>query len=342
MRKLLVVLFILPLLAVAQKKKITLEDIYKTRTFQSESIRADFGMVSKDPEINTKELKDETGKSLGEAVDIIFSSVYPNTVIIRKDVEPIYRRSSKANVYLYDALTKKVKRLDNEKLMHPTLSPDGSKIAYVKTNNLYIYDLATGHTRPVTTDGKWNYIINGNCDWVYEEEFEFSRAYQWSPKGNYIAYYRFDETDVKEYNMTIYTDTYPKDYRYKYPKAGEANSKVEIHIYDIANNKDVKADFQQGDIYIPKIKWTQDDQSLVVYWMNRYQDNLKLLLTNAQTGTSKLLYEEKNKYFIEINDDWWFLKDGKHFLFTSEMNGYRHLYLYSLDGKVKTQVTKGN
>ncbi|NOT51712.1 MAG: S9 family peptidase [Chitinophagaceae bacterium] len=342
MRQLFLLLFLLPLFAVAQKKQITLEDIYKNRIFAGEPVRADFGQASTDPEVNLSEIKDETGKPFPQMTDIIYSSSYPNTVLLRKDVEQIYRRSSKAFVYLYDVLSKKVTKLADEKVLHPTLSPDGSKIAFVKSNNLVLYDIATKSSRTITTDGKWNHIINGNCDWVYEEEFEFTRAYEWSPKGNHIAYYRFDETNVKEYQFTQYNDTYNKQYTYKYPKAGDENSKVEIHIYDVGNNKDVKAQFEQGDIYIPRIKWTQDDNSLVVYWMNRHQDDLKLLLTNAKTGTSSLLYQEKNKYFVEINDDWWFLKDGKNFLFTSEMNGFRHLYLYGLDGKTKTQVTKGN
>jgi dipeptidyl-peptidase 4 len=341
MRKLIFLFLLIPVLSIAQKKQITLEDIYKNGTFQGEFVAADFGKPSADPVI-PEELKDENGKLIGKPGDIIYSSVNPRIVLLRTNIESIYRYSSKANVYVYDSLTKKVIALDDGKVLHPVLSPDGTKVAYVKENNLYIKDLAGNSIKAVTTDGKWNYIINGNCDWVYEEEFGFSRAFEWSPKGTYIAYYRFDETEVKEYNLTIYDNAYNKDYRYKYPKAGEANSKVEIHIYDVAKAKDVKAQYEQGDIYIPRIKWTKDDNNLVVFWMNRHQDNLKLLTTGAQTGASKILYEEKNKYFVEINDDWWFLKDGKNFLFTSEMNGYRHLYLYSLDGKTKTQVTKGN
>ncbi len=341
MRKLLLLLFLLPLMVVAQKKEITLEDIYKKGTFRGEPVHADFGQTSKDPDIKFDELKDETGKKFGNPDDAIYSSTYPNTVILKKGTEQIYRRSSKSFVYIYDAVSKSLTKLSDEKLMHPTLSPDGSKIAFVKNNNLMLYDLATKSTRSITTDGKWNYVINGNCDWVYEEEFEFTRAYEWSEKGNYIAYYRFDESKVKEYQFTQYDNSYNKQYTYKYPKAGEENSKVEIHIYDIANNKDVKAQYEQGDIYIPRIKWTKDDNNLVVYWMNRHQDDLKLLLTNAQTGAATTLYQEKNKYFVEINDDWWFLKDGKNFLFTSEMNGFRHLYLYGLDGKTKTQLTNG-
>jgi len=156
MRKLFLLLFLLPVVALAQKKQITLEDIYKNRTFRSENVAADFGQVSKDPEIKPEDLKDENGKSFGQLEDVIYSSSYPNTVLIRKGVEQIYRRSSKSFVYLYDAISKKLTKLDNEKLMHPTLSPDGSKIAYVKNNNLYLYDLATKSARAITTDGKWN------------------------------------------------------------------------------------------------------------------------------------------------------------------------------------------
>ena len=139
-------------------------------------------------------------------------------VLIFTGRELIYRRSSKANVYLFDANTGHTIRIDTGKLMHTTFSPDGSKIAYVKSNNLYIYDISTNTIKPITTDGKWNAIINGNCDWVYEEEFQFTRAYDWSPKGNYIAYYRFDETNVKEYSITFYDDSYNREYRYKFQR----------------------------------------------------------------------------------------------------------------------------
>jgi len=340
MRILIFIYLLLPILSVAQKKQITLEDIYKNGTFRGDTVAAKFSKTTTDPKL-PGELKDENGKLIGKPGDVIYSSANPRIVLLRTNIESIYRRSSKANVYVYDSLTKKAVALDNGKVLHPTLSPDGTKVAYVKDNNLYIKDLAGDSIKAVTSDGKWNYIINGNCDWVYEEEFEFSRAFQWSPGGTYLAYYRFDETDVKEYNMTLYDDAYNKDYHYKYPKAGEANSKVEIHVYDIVKDKSVKAQYEQGDIYIPRIKWTTDDNRLVVFWMNRHQDNLKLLLTDAQTGGSSILYEEKNKYFVEINDDWRFLKDGKNFLFTSEMDGFRHLYLYTMDGKSKIQVTRG-
>jgi dipeptidyl-peptidase 4 len=339
MRKSLLLFFFIPLIAVAQKKEITLEDIYKKGTFRAEVVRG-FAGENVDSILNHAVVKDENAKPL-DTRDYLLSND-KKKILIFDQRQYIYRRSSKALTYLYDISTGQTKLLDTAKLLHTTFSPDGTKLAYVRDNNLYLYDIAGGTTKAITTDGKWNYIINGNCDWVYEEEFEFTRAYEWSPKGNFIAYYRFDESAVKEYNMTLYDDAYNKEYRYKYPKAGEANSTVEIHIYDLANGKDVKAQYEQGDIYIPRIKWTKNDNQLVVYWMNRHQDHLKLLMTAAQTGESKLLYQEKNKYFVEINDDWWFLDDNKNFLFTSEMNGFRHLYIYSLDGKNKTNLTRLN
>lgn len=339
MRKLMLFLLLTPLLAVAQQKEITLEDIFKKGTFRGESVRG-FAEEKIESYVDQNDVKDENGKPLPLSNYIL--SADKKKLLVLTGREPIYRRSSKSFVFLHDIASKTTRKLDAQKLLHPTFSPDGSKVAYVKDNNLYLYEVANGSARAITSDGKWNHIINGNCDWVYEEEFEFTRAYQWSPKGNYIAYYRFDETNVKEYQFTQYDNTYNKQYTYKYPKAGEANSVVEIHIHDIQGNKTVKAQYEQGDIYIPRIKWTQDDTQLVVYWMNRHQNHLKLLLTHATSGASHTLYEEKNKYFVEINDQWWWLKDGKHFLFTSEMDGYRHLYLYSMDGKTSIQLTKGN
>lgn len=329
-----IVLF-LPLLTLAQKKQITLEDIFRKGTFRT----ASFGGFEKEETQNlftAGEVRDEAGKAIDTRE--YEQSEDKKRVLFFTGREPIYRRSSKATVYLYDVATKKATRLNEGKILHPTFSPDGSKLAYVFENNLYLYDLATGKTTPVTTDGKWNFVINGNADWVYEEEFEFSRAFQWSPSGTYLAYYRFDESAVKEYSFTVFDSVYNKEYRYKYPKAGEANSKVEIHVYNVANGQDIKAQYDTGDIYIPRIKWTIAKDNLIVFWMNRLQNNLKLLLTNPATGAAQPLYEEKNKWYVEINDNWQFLKDG--YLFTSEMNGFNQLYYYSMDGKTKRQLSK--
>ncbi|HEX6334799.1 MAG TPA: DPP IV N-terminal domain-containing protein, partial [Flavisolibacter sp.] len=269
MRSILLLVFFLPLLTLAQTKKITLEDIYKKGTFRGEFVPG-FSSDSDEKLFDPEAVVDAAGKKI-ETRDYEISADRKR-ILFFNGREPIYRRSSRSTVYIYDVATKKAVLLNNGKILHPTFSPDGSKIAYVFDNNLYVYDIASSKVTPVTTDGKWNYIINGNCDWVYEEEFEFSRAYEWSPNGNYIAYYRFDETNVKEYSFTVFDNAYNKEYSYKYPKAGEGNSTVEIHIYNVNTASDVKAMYEQGDIYIPRIKWTQSDDKLMVYWMNRHQD----------------------------------------------------------------------
>ena len=337
MRSLLLILFFLPFVTIAQKKKITLEDIYKKGTFRGEFVRG-FEAEDNSSLFDANNITDATGKKI-ETRDYEVSAD-KKRILFFNGREPIYRHSSKSTVYVYDVDSKKAVLLNEGKVLHPTFSPDGSKIAYVFDNNLYVYDIASAKTTAVTTDGKWNYIINGNCDWVYEEEFSFTRAFEWSPNSTYIAYYKFDESKVKEYQFTVYDNSYNKQYTYKYPKAGEENSKVDIHIYNVGSAQDVKAQYLQGDIYIPRIKWTQHDDQLVIFWMNRHQNDLKLLLTNAATGELQTVYEENNKYYVDINDDWWFLKDGKNFMFTSEMNGYTQLYSYSFDGKRKVQVSK--
>src|SRR6266542_5624320 len=191
MRKILVALLFIPIISIAQKKQITLEDLYKNRTFQGDIVPG-FSEQPLDSLINPNDVKDETGKRL-DTKDYKLSD-NKKRILFFTGREPIYRRSSKANGYLFDAVSKKTIRLNEGKIMHASFSPEGSKIAFVKDNNLYLYDVPTGHTRAITTDGKWNYIINGNCDWVYEEEFGFTQAYQCSSKGNYIAYYRFNES----------------------------------------------------------------------------------------------------------------------------------------------------
>ena len=342
-RILILCLLIAPTYLMAQTKNITLEDIYKKGTFRGEFVPTVFDTTKKESNpIKWNEVKDASGKAFGKPENVISNEAKPGLYIVTKESEAIYRRSSKSYVYFFNATNNRLVQLSKSKALHPSFSPDGNRIAYVADNNLYTYNIQTGETTAITSDGKWNYIINGNCDWVYEEEFSFSQAYQWSANGNYIAYYKFDESKVQEYSFTMFDNGHNKTYNYKYPKAGDDNSKVGIYIFDVNNNKSVKAQYEEGDIYIPRIKWTRDDNTLVVFWMNRHQNQLKLLATNAQTGNSQPLYEENNKYFVEITDDWTFLKDGKNYLFTSEMSGYNQLYLYSLDGKSKIQLTKGN
>src|SRR5690606_17479500 len=181
------------------------------------------------------------------------------------------------------------------------------------------------------------------ADWVYEEEFSFAKAFFWSPDGSNIAFYRFDESEVREFSMTMFEDLYPTEYKFKYPKAGEKNSIVSIHIYNLPGKKTVSADIgTEKDQYIPRIKWTRDSNLLSVLRMNRHQNLLEYLFVNAQTGSSKVILTETDKYYIDINDDLTFLENGKQFFITSELDGFNHVYLYDMQGKLVRQITKGN
>ncbi len=265
-------------------------------------------------------------------------------LLLTTELESIYRRSTKSWHYIYNLNTKQLASLnDSGKQMHATFSPDGQKIAYVLANNLYLKDLTNSKTLQITFDGKYNSIINGSCDWVYEEEFTFTKAFEWSPDNRYIAYYRFDESAVKEFTMTNYTgELYPEYETFKYPKVGMENSKVSIHIYDTHQKMEKTVDrTSEPNGYIPRIKWSADPSMLCVFWMNRHQNHLEILLANAVTGKTTLLLNEDNKYYIDIDDNLIFLKGGKGFIRTSEQDGFNHIYHYDMDGNLKKQITSG-
>ncbi len=365
-------------MAQEERKPITLEDIFKNRKFASKAIA---GIQSLRNGVHYWQLKKDSvnyydfaeGKYAGTIVTskqlIPEGDTLPlplggfefsedeNRMLFAKDEEPIYRRSSKAWYYVYDRKSEKLTAIsDQGKQRLATFSPDGSKIAFVRDNNLFIKDLNIGKRNQggtgdserfgveyqVTTDGKINEIINGATDWVYEEEFEFSKAFCWSPDGTKIAFYRFDESKVKEYQLTYYGTLYPEQYKYKYPKPGEANSVVRIKIYDLVSRSTVEVDLGgDTDIYIPRIKWTSDPNTLSLYRMNRHQNTLDLLLVHAGTGKTQVIYHEVNPFYIEINDHLTFLKNGGGFLLTSEKDGYRHIYHYDLSGKEIRQITQG-
>ncbi len=267
-------------------------------------------------------------------------------LVLTTGIERIYRRSFKADFYVYDLKTQKLVQLSkNGKQMLATISPDGSKVAFVRDNNLFITDLTTMTERAITTDGRRNEIINGACDWVYEEEFSFAKAFEWSPDGAKLAYYRFDESRVPEYNMQIWGDLYPKDYGYKYPKAGEANSVVQIWVHHLATNQKTKIDVgPETDQYIARIKWIQNANVLSLKRMNRLQNRLDILHADATTGQAQTVWNEESKTYVdlEFTDDLTYLADGKSFIQTSERSGYKHLYLYDINGSLVKQLTSGN
>ena len=259
------------------------------------------------------------------------------------EVESIYRHSYHATYYIYDFKTKTLQPLsENGKQRLATFSPDATKVAFMRDNNLFVKDLKTGEEKQFTNDGLYNHIINGAPDWVYEEEFSFSQGFYWSPDSKKIAFMKFDESNVREFQMETFEGLYPEWYSFKYPKAGEDNSVVGIYVYDLENGKTVKMDTgDETDIYLPRIAWTKDANVLAIQRLNRHQNHLEILAADATTGKSRVFYDETNEYYIDITDNWHFLDDGNSFLMTSEKSGYNHIYLYLLDGTMVKQLTDG-
>jgi len=264
-------------------------------------------------------------------------------ILIATNTESIFRRSFTANYFVYDIASKKLSKFTDKAIQEPTFSSDGNKIAYAFENNLYVFDLLLNKETQITSDGKKNSIINGITDWVYEEEFAFVRAFDWNADGTKIAFIRFDETNVPEFSMDMYNQgLYPTQAVFKYPKAGEKNATVSLHIYDVAAEKTQKIDLSTySDFYIARLKWTNDKNVLSAQVINRHQDNLDVLFVDGNTGTKKLILNEKDKAYVDVTDNLTFLKDNS-FIWTSEKDGFNHIYYYDKTGKLKNQVTKGN
>jgi dipeptidyl-peptidase-4 len=354
-------LFLFLFLSVAAQKKVTVEEIY-TGAFKAKGMDDlqsmhntnqytvlnsgqnsqtidlyDFATLKKvSTLINTKDLSGFSG------IDSYTFNGDEKMMLLASNSNQIFRHSFTADYYLYNIETKQLDKLF-EQVLEPTFSPDGKKIAFAKDNNLFVYDIASKATAQVTFDGKKNAIINGITDWVYEEEFAFVRAFDWSADGSQLAFIRFDESQVPEFSMSVFhKDLYPKIETFKYPKAGEKNAEVSLHIYDVTAKKakEIKLG-NYKDFYIPRIKWTNDAHVLSVQVINRHQDNLDLIFVDGKTGTAKVVLNEKDKAYVDITDNLTFLKDNS-FIWTSEKDGFNHIYVYDKTGKLKNQVTKGN
>ncbi|MEE4197141.1 MAG: S9 family peptidase [Bacteroidales bacterium] len=343
-------------------REITLEDIYQKGVFREKSVYGIRSMNDGEHFTTLEEGKKITRYSYqsGEAIEVLFNTIEndmtirdyqfsadESKILLATNAEYIYRRSYTADYYIYDIESKTLNKLsDNGRQMFAVFSPDASKVAFVRKNNLFIKNLKTDKEKQITTDGKFNHIINGGTDWVYEEEFAFTRAFFWSPEGDKIAFYKFDESEVPEFNMTKYNhELYPENYAYKYPKAGEKNSVVSIHVYHLNSGETHTMDVgKETDQYIPRIKWTHENNKLVIIRENRLQNHIEILLANTDTGTPKVIYEEKNKYYIERIDDSYMTltEDGKYFIINSEKDGWNHLYLYDIDGNFVNQITQGD
>jgi dipeptidyl-peptidase-4 len=298
----------------------------------------DFATLKKvDNLINTK-----NHKELHDGIDSYTFDAAEKLMLIACNSKQIFRHSFSADYYLYDIKSKSLEKLFSSPVQEPAFSPDGTKIAYAKENNIYIYDIATKKSTAVTTDGKKNHIINGITDWVYEEEFAFVRAFDWSKDSRKLAYIRFDETEVPEFSMSVFNkNLYPQTETFKYPKPGEKNSEVSLHIYDVAGNETKKVDLgNYHDFYIARLQWTNDNNILSAQVLNRHQDNLDLLFIDGVSASAKVVLNEKDKAYVDVTDNLTFLKDNS-FIWTSEKDGFNHIYVYNKSGKLINQVTKG-
>lgn len=361
-----IALFLVSGFAIAQENDtITLEDIWKSRKFLPSGIQ---GMRSmSDGERYTVLEKDsiniysyKTGeyiRTLAGAAEMVPAgdttpvqiwtyefSRDESKLLIPTNTESIYRYSTESEYYIWDIEAKELQPLSLEGRQRlAEFSPDGSKIAFVRDNNLLIKDLEEDVEFFVTHDGEKNKIINGTTDWVYEEEFAITKGFQWSPDGRRIAYMRFDESGVKEYQITQWGELYPEHYKYKYPKAGEDNSLVTIHVYDLETGRTVTMDTgEETDQYIPRIFWTRDPEVLAIFRVNRLQNVFEILYADAENGSSEMVYKQRSHYYIEEShyDNVVFLED-QGFIFTGELDGFYHIYYKPGDEAEAVQLTSG-
>jgi len=344
----------------SQKKNITLDDLWKNYSFFPKNYNSLNSMNNGEHYVSLE--NSELGQELnvykykdGEKIRTLFKSdefdlkritnySFSNDekkLLFETQSEKIYRYSSRSIYYVYNIFTNKLKKISDDKLMFATFSPAGNKIAYVLDNNIYIHEINSGRTKQVTFDGQKNQIINGASDWVYEEEFGLVRSFEWAPDGEHIAYYKFDETNVKEFSMDLFKGgLYPTQEVFKYPKAGEENSVVRIYFYNLKKDKSTYIYTEKDYEYIPRIKWTKNSNLLALYGMNRHQNELDFVLADATSNTNKVLFTEKDNYYIDIHDNLTFLPDD-NFIWTSEKDGFNHIYIKGLDGS-EQQITKGD
>lgn len=352
----------------AQQKEITVEDIWRTHKFAPKGVAGFDNMKSGDfYTVITRNGIEKYSFETGEKVsDILTSEMLSNAsgnrlnisdiddyqfdrsekkLLLATQKEYIYRRSTKAFYYIYDLNENKLTLLSDTtemKQSFATFSSDGTKVAFIRNNNLFLKELSSEKEIPLTRDGQKNIIINGMGDWVYEEELSLAKAFEWSGDGTKLAYMRFNESRVKNFTMTYYGDLYPEDFQYKYPKAGEDNSLVDIFMFDQRSGETVKLDLgDNSNCYFPRIYWLPNSTDLIIMKLNRHQSKMELIRYNSITKVMDIIFTDENNCWVEVEDDnFCFLDDSKSMLVTSERDGYRHIYKVDFGGEI-TQITKG-
>ncbi len=298
-------------------------------------------------DVKTGLIKDTLAQNIPFEISDYALSPDEQKILLQTNRIPIYRHSFTADYYLYDIKTKIITKISNKRNSYATFSPDGKMLAYVRENNLWLYDILSQKETQITFDGKPNYIINGSTDWVNEEEFGYAQAFWWSPDSKKIAYQTFDETHVKEYNMQIWgspTQLYPKDYKFKYPKAGETNSVITVTIHSLTDGRKYLVDL--GDdttIYVPRVMWTNSSNILSIRTLNRLQNRLSYIHYDFNNKKANVVLIDSSKTYVDIEfcDELLYSRKNDFFVFTSEKDGYKHIYKCSIDGKNLTQITKG-
>ncbi|HRZ97413.1 MAG TPA: S9 family peptidase [Paludibacter sp.] len=277
-------------------------------------------------------------------------------LLIYTNVNYRYRRTFTADYYVYDLKRSELAPLSDDGAQEvPLFSPDSRYIAFARKNNLFMKKLDFNTELAITKDGEPGKIINGTPDWVYEEEFEKTRCFVWSPDSKLLAYVKFDETEIPLFSFQQFKqenplnkeiELYPRLFSFKYPKAGQNNSKVKVCVYDdfMKTTRVMKVNEDEQDVYIPRIQWSNHPDQLIVYKLNRNQNRLDMLAVNPKSTLSKLILRQDDKYYIDYDniDYIRFSADNQFFYGVSEQDGYRHIYQYKINGALVKQITKGS
>ena len=261
---------------------------------------------------------------------------------------PARAMKSGGNIFLYDIEKGTFKQLTNSEheQMNFKFSPNGRMIGFVRSNDIYVLNLENNEETRLTFDGA-EHLLNGHFDWVYEEEFSIIDGWQWSPDGKSIAYWQLDENRVPEFPIMDFLPLHEEVTKMRYPKAGDPNSIVRIGVVSLSTTTttwmDVGAPFDSSqDLYIPRISWIPRTGQLMIHRLNRRQNSLDLFVADPSTGVSKVVLTEREKSWVDIKTDYTFLERSDRFIWTSERDGYQHLYLYDLNGKLVRQLTEGH